>query len=364
MQGRPHTRTPFSERDFYLAEFRGRTLAIAFPQKPALDDASRAVVEEVLRELAANGTPVILVGDDQALIEGLAAGPVVDARGPTWVGGVWRVLQQHPSVGVATPPGEGLAGVCARIATELKLAKLIWLGSEGVLWLSDQRRRSLVDLEAIDLCANQAEAQGIGGKDVAELLREIKKMLAGGVASVSACLPIGLADELFTYAGSGTFYSPAGHTEVRSLALDEFDAAENLIMRGVEEGYLLERSGFELERVLTHGFGAFVEGRYLAGIAALLPHVDSEAGEISSLYALTRFLGEGVGGQLVEFAARRASAAGMQYVFACTTSERVEAFFLRAGFRLVARDEIPESKWSDYSQDRLDAVRCLKRDLT
>ena len=160
MQGRPHTRTPFSERDFYLAEFRGRTLAIAFPQKPALDDASRAVVEEVLRELAANGTPVILVGDDQALIEGLAAGPVVDARGPTWVGGVWRVLQQHPSVGVATPPGEGLAGVCARIATELKLAKLIWLGSEGVLWLSDQRRRSLVDLEAIDLCANQAEAQG------------------------------------------------------------------------------------------------------------------------------------------------------------------------------------------------------------
>ena len=54
----------------------------------------------------------------------------------------------------------------------------------------------------------------------------------------------------------------------------------------------------------------------------------------------------------------------MQYVFACTTSERVEAFFLRAGFRLVARDEIPESKWNDYSQDRLDAVRCLKRDLT
>ena len=53
----------------------------------------------------------------------------------------------------------------------------------------------------------------------------------------------------------------------------------------------------------------------------------------------------------------------MQSVFACTTSERVEAFFLRMGFRLVPREEIPASTWSDYGRDRLETVSCTKRDL-
>jgi N-acetylglutamate synthase-like GNAT family acetyltransferase len=176
-------------------------------------------------------------------------------------------------------------------------------------------------------------------------------------------LPGELANELFTYAGSGTLYSRDGYTRVRFLALDDFDAAEHLIMRGVEEGFLLDRSDRDLESALTNGFGAFVEGKYLAGIAALVPHPKARAGEVASLYALTRFVGEGIGAHLLRFALRTAAERGYGYVFACTTSERVVAFFSRMGFKEVSRDQLPDSKWLDYNSDRLEQLRCLRHDV-
>ena len=100
-------------------------------------------------------------------------------------------------------------------------------------------------------------------------------------------------------------------------------AADDLIKRGVSEGFLLNRSEAAVDAVLAHGFGAFVEDRHLAGIGALLPGGDGVSGEIASLYALTRFLGEGVGVSLVQWGVAEARRLGLAYVFACTTSDRV-----------------------------------------
>lgn len=365
MNPSPRSRHPFSERDFYLAEFRGRTLALALSQEPVIEGEDRQVVETVLADLAANETGLILLAEDAELVSELSGAPALEASGPNWVGAVWRQLRSHSSVGLLGAPGESLPALCSRVSLELQLAKLVWLGSRGVLWMPGGRRRSLVDLAGLELQKSEAEraGEGKGSGAVAALLHEIQIMISGGVPSVSACLPGALDDELFTYAGSGTFYSAEGYTEVRRLALDEFAAAENLIQHGVEEGYLLSRSEQEVEASLTNGFGAFIEGRHLAGICALLPYPEDRAGELASLYALTRFLGEGVGAHLLRHAVECAEAAGLEYVFACTTSERVEAFFLRSGFRPATRDELPKSKWEHYGADRLEEVRCLRRDL-
>ena len=370
MESNSQIPVPFSERDFYLAEFRGRTLAIALPEEPAVAGEDRLVVEQVLADLAANDTRVILLGADTRLLSEFSGTAALETLGSDWVGTAWRQLQKHPSIGLVGSPGESLPALCSRVTLELKLAKLVWLGSRGVLWLPEGRRRSLVDLaDLAELCApalgsgeGTGAAAAAGDLDV-ELLREIEKMISGGLASVSACLPGALADELFTYVGSGTFYSPEGYTEVRALALDEYDAAENLIQRGIEEDYLLFRSDREVELALTNGFGAFVEGRYLAGICALLPYPEDRAGEIASLYALTRFLGEGVGAHLLRFAVSRAKDQGMKYVFACTTSPRVVDFFRRAGFCTASHAELPDAKWNAYNPDRLGEIRCLRLDL-
>jgi hypothetical protein len=61
----------------------------------------------------------------------------------------------------------------------------------------------------------------------------------------------GLADELFTYGGSGTIFTRERYVVVRRLCLDDYDAADDLIARGVAEGFLAPRSPDEIERVWT-----------------------------------------------------------------------------------------------------------------
>ena len=188
-------------------------------------------------------------------------------------------------------------------------------------------------------------------------------MVRSGVPAVNLCAFDAVADDLFTFEGSGTFFARDRYLDVHRLALDEFDTAHDLVRRGVAEGYLVEREPSELDRVLANAFGVFVEGRYLAGLGALLPAASATAGEICSLYTLTRFLGEGVGGHLVSFALECAAESGFEYVFACTTSERVEAFFARHGFRTVSPDEIPKEKWDGYPPERRPRVICVRRDV-
>ena len=146
--------------------------------------------------------------------------------------------------------------------------------------------------------------------------------------------------------------------------MDDFDAAHDLLRRGVEEGYLAPRGEEEVDALLAAGFGAFVEGRDLAGIGALLPSLDGQGAEIAGLYTLTRFLGEGVGFSLVAHALAEAEQRALTYIFACTISDRVGAFFERNGFRAVTPDELPAEKWRDYDPERRDRLRCYRRELT
>ena len=151
--------------------------------------------------------------------------------------------------------------------------------------------------------------------------------------------------------------------QVRDLGLDDFDAAQDLVRRGAAEGYLAPRSaggrrrdpGRRLRRLRRDA----PPGRHLRAA----PEPRRHAAELASLYALTRFLGEGVGGHLVAFALERARELGKRYVFACTTQERIAAFFVRYGFREVAHDEVPASKWADYDAERKARVRCFRFDL-
>jgi amino-acid N-acetyltransferase len=345
----------FSERDFYLAEFRGRTLAFALP---SAEPEEVPLLESVLSELEANRTRVLVLSANRSLLEKIAGDRVLDVLDPRWIGRLWRAIRNDVRVGIAVGPEEVLASACRRVVLRLRLAKLVWIDPAGPLRDARGERISLLDGAGI--------ATALGGdvpRDRRALLEEIRTMLGAGLPAVNLCSLGGLDADLFTFEGSGTFFARERDLDVRRLSLDEFDAADRLIRRGVEEGYLVERSPEQLEEILANAFGVFVEGRYLAGVGALLPHPGSSCGEIGSLYTLTRFVGEGVGGHLVSFALECAAEMGFAYVFACTTSERVQVFFERQGFRVVGADDIPAEKWRGYPPDRRARVRCLRRDL-
>lgn len=350
---RPQPVEPFSEKGFYLDEFHGRTLGIAVS---ASDLRAPAPLLGVLAELAANDTRAVLISTDPALLRrlsGSAPVPADDARLPARV---WRAFDAGPWAGVVVREMEGFAAAALGVAVRLGLSKIVWIDPQGGLLRDDGTRDSFVELDELRRLVRAVESSERIG-----LLREIERALDAGVAAVNLSTLEGLADELFTYAGSGTLFSRKRYVEVRPLGLDDYDPANDLIARGVAEGYLAPRSPEDVEAVLVNGFGAFVEGVHLAGIGALL--AQGSGGEIASLYTLTRYLGGGIGGHLIRFAVERAAQAGMRFVFACTTSERVVAFFASNGFRAVGPDEIPEAKWDGYDPDRRERLRCLRLDL-
>jgi len=348
----------FSERDFYLQEFRGRTLGIACPS-PLLRDPSG--LGGVVGTLTRNGTRVLLISSRRAALEPLVGERIVPASDPALETALWRRLRQSSRAGLLVGGREPFARRLRELTLRLGLVKLVWIDPGG--GFTDRRGARLSFVHVDELRELLAAPRRLSPRRRA-LLGEIDAMLSGGVPAVNVCDVAGVEQELLTYAGSGTLFTRRRYVVVRELGLDDFDAADDLISRGVAEGFLAPRPARAVDQVLAHGFGAFVEGTHLAGIGALLPFPDApDAGEIASLYTLTRFLGEGVGQHLVHFALRRARAEKLRVVFALTTEPRVAAFFARLGFEPAAAEDLPASRWRGYDRSRRRRLHCYRRNL-
>ncbi len=359
---------PFSEREFYLAEFRRRTIGIAWP---AGEEPNPSPFQEVVDELVANGARVVILTPRPAVFDDANAAPPIDFSDSNFTPRLWRQLQDKGRAGLRVS-SESFEEQCSQAAQLLGLAKVVWIQSTPpVERVTGEGRVSVVDLAHLQTLLD--DPRGVKRAESGELalrvvpgrealLHAIRDMIDGGVPSVNLCAAEQLAEELFTYAGAGMFFTRDRYAEIRPLGLDDYDPASDLIARGEADGYLVPRDAEARDAVLVHALGVFIEGRYLAGIGAVLPHPGENAGEIASLFALTRYVGEGVGTQIVQFAIERARRDGLSYLFSCTTSDRVEAFFLRQGFRRVSPDDVPKAKWEAYDPERRARVRCLRFD--
>src|SRR5262249_19723128 len=223
-------------------------------------------------------------------------------------------------------------------------------------------RLSFVNENVLETVLQQGQAEWSGLGDRRGLLVEVRAALESGVEQVNLCPPDGVAEELFTYAGSGTLFTEGDYTRVGRLALDELEQAERLLERGHREGVLKVRSPDEMAQVLGAGFGVTVCGRHLAGVAGLLttPYAAERAGEIVGLYTITRFKGEGLGDRLIGRIVEEAGVMGLDYVFACTVDEHAQQFFERQGFVRVEQDAIPPRKWVGYDPRRRQRVAVFR----
>ncbi len=343
----------YSERRFYQQEFSGRTLGFALAEPGAADP---ALLAPALDALAEGGARSLVFAGERAPLEKAGLESLLDAGAERLEGEVWRRLRERGRVGVAVGTRTVFASACRHLAVRLGLGKLVWIDAGQGLRRESGERVSFLDLE--DLRRLLGREGALAADPRAALWRQVEALLEAGVAAVNVCDLAGVEDELFTYAGSGTLFTRERYVSVRRLGVDDYDAAHDLLRRGMEEGYLAPRTPDQIDEVLASGFGAFVEGHHLAGIGTLLARPGGRIGEIASLYTITRFLGEGVGGHLVAFAVERARALDLASVFACTTSERVGSFFERQGFRQVPPERIPAEKWRSYDPERRPRVRC------
>ncbi len=358
----------FSERGFFLAEFRETTLVVAVaPGEPA--DAVGAL-ERVVGELRADAARVLVVAtaDDAATtLAGLVSslGPPVVLAGDTVTLGdlaaVWTALRDRRGV-VLTTGGRrwaDVASTAAALAARLGVLKLVLADPAGGF---GEPPASFVD-------ATELAAPDIAGADPARsaTLASVMAALEGGVTSVNVCRLAQVEAELFTYDGAGTLVTGESYLKVGPLRVDDFPAVERLLERGVREGFLRPRSPDAITRLLLTGYGARIASSgHLAGVVALEhERYQSEGlGEVVGLYTINRFTGEGVGTQLLDALVADARARGLRGVFACTTSDRAATFFERSGFTEVSHDRVPTAKWKDYDPARKAAVRILLRSFT
>jgi len=348
----------YSERDFYLQEFRGRTLGVACPAGRLRDP---SLLASVVQTLARNETRVVVISSRRSALQSVVGGRILPAATPRLETAVWRAQRESAGLGLLLGGRRPFATQCRELALRLGFFKLVWIHPQGGL-RSPRGGERLSFVHQDELRHLLALGRRVGRERLA-LLREVDRLLSGGLPAVNVCTLEGLAEELFTYSGSGTLFTRKRYIAVRDLGLDDFDAAYDLIDRGVRDGTLAPRPPAEIDRVLASGFGAFVEGSHLAGIGALLPYPEARAGEIASLYTLGRFLGEGVGQQLVRYALRQARGLRLRWVFACTTQPRVGAFFEHQGFEAVDADELPARKWRGYDRRRRRRVLCYRREI-
>ncbi len=368
----------FTEKEFYLEEFRGRTLLCAVYHEG--DQGDLRTLGAVTQELARNGTRVLVVAagkgvTDPGLCAVLTTSADADGIAPCGVtlppgeltlpflADLWGTLRSNMLV-VAHCDAGSVAALVERarvLADRLRACKLIVLDPVGGICHPETGR--LLSFANATVLGQLLADERIA--DRRALLEAIARTLADGVEAVNVCTVDGAARELFTYEGAGTLCTREEYCRVARLGVDDFHEVEKLLERGQREGYLKARSRAEIAEILFEGFGATVGDRHLAGVCALrtAPYATHRVGEIVGLYTLTRFKGEGVGITLVESMTAEARKRKFAYLFACTTQARVGEFFGRQGFRRVAATDVPAEKWHAYDSARQRAVQVYRLDL-
>jgi N-acetylglutamate synthase-like GNAT family acetyltransferase len=373
-------RAEFTEKTFYLEEFYGKSLLFALIPPAGESAPDLHSLLRTLRELRRNHVRCIVIVSHQAMAKILArmgrmapagAPPVFDpARGlrsrpyppDAAVAAIWRELRAGSIVvaGVAAKDPADLTIFAQELASRLRVFKLILLDRQGGLTERDGQRLSFLELRRIPRMLRRERSALRRG-----ILRAAARALGDGVGSVNLASPRGVYEELLSFVGTGTLMTERQYGSVRPISIDDFEEVEALIERGQSEGVLLSRSPQELAALLPSCFGYRVGDEHLAGVCSLLtePYRRERAGEITALYTLTRFVGEGVAAELVKEVLNEARSRGLRYAFACTSEERAGRFFARLKFRRITPAEVPAAKWRGYDRGRRERLNIFRFEL-
>jgi len=370
----------FVEKAFYLEEFYGKSLMFALvpPVGQRVSDLDSLVM--TLRELRRNQTRMIVVVSPTALPKLMRRlGRLAPKEPPpvfnpshglrsrpyppdSTVAEIWERLRAGSIVVVSMSrdDADDLTVFARELASRLRVFKLLFLDRNDGLTDRNGERLPFVEEKRIPRILRT-----IRSKARRAIVRAADLALKDGVGSVNVVAPRDVYEELFSFIGAGTLFTEMQYGWVRPVSIDDFEEVEALIERGQDEGFLLYRNAEQIADILPSCFGYRIGDEHLAGICSLLtePYRAERVGEITAMYTLTRFQGEGVAGELVKEVLEEARARRLKYVFACTSEERAARFFSRLKFRRVTAKDVPRSKWRGYDRGRIGRLSIFRLNL-
>lgn len=322
--------------------------------------AANRVTHEVLEGLSANdlrgACPNALVAHPAGILGGVDhqfTGRVerVDA-------GLLQTLMERDIVPVVPPIGMDGSGrsyrlnsdaVAVEVAKTLSAVKLVYLSTEGGV----RGPRGVIRQMTVE------EADTFLKKSRSDLSRGVVTKLThavragqGGVERVHLIdgrEQEGLLGEVFSNEGIGTLVYTNEYQAIRVAQKKDVRAVFGLIQRGMKADELVKRTRADLERQIGDYF-VFEVDRNPVGCAALHMYPEANKAELASVYVDPRYENQGIGKKLIQYAEGAARSRGVGVLF-CLSTQAINFFVQRGGFKLGTPDDLPPPRREAYEKN-------------
>ncbi len=245
--------------------------------------------------------------------------------------------------------------VAVEVARALQAVKLIYItNAEGVFVRrggpsapAELLRQLTVD-EADTLL--RKHRQDIASTTISKLVSAVRAARNGvpRVHIIDGRVEEGLLAEVFSNEGIGTLVHTNEYQAIRPARRKDVRAILELIQSGVENEELVQRSVADIERQVDDFFVFEVDGSP-GGCAALHIYPDENKGELACVCVSPKYENQGIGGRLMQFIEAQARAAGLGELF-CLSTQAVNYFVQKGGFRLGTPDDLPPLRRERYER--------------
>jgi len=239
--------------------------------------------------------------------------------------------------------------VAVEVAKTLNAVKLVFLSTEGgVRGPRGIIRQMTVEEAGLFLQKHRADLTTEGSTKLHHAVRAGKEGVER-IHIIDGREQEGLLGEVFSNEGIGTLIYTNEYQAIRMAQKKDVRAVYTLIQHGIKADELVKRTRVEIERNISEYF-VFEVDRNPIACGALHMYPDENKAELASVYVDPRYENQGIGGKLIQYAEQLARSRGVAVLF-CLSTQAINYFIQRGGFKLGTPDDLPPTRREVYEKN-------------
>jgi amino-acid N-acetyltransferase len=238
--------------------------------------------------------------------------------------------------------------VAVEVARALHAVKLVYLSTKSGIHVSGELLRQLTIEEAESMLKRHRTELAPG--DISKLEHAVRAARGGvpRVHIIDGRVEEGLLAEVFSNEGIGTLIHANLYQSIRKGQKKDARAIFALIQSGIENDELLRRTRTDVEREIED-FYVFEVDRNPVGCVALHFYPEQGKAEMACVCVDGKYENQGIGAKLMQYAETQARAGSIQQLF-CLSTQAINYFVQKGGFRLGTPDDLPRDRRDRYER--------------
>jgi amino-acid N-acetyltransferase len=238
--------------------------------------------------------------------------------------------------------------VAVEVARALHAVKLIYLAEQPGIDCGGELLRQLTIEEAEVVLKKRREE--LSHESVSKLQHAVRAARGGvpRVHLIDGRVEEGLLAEVFSNEGIGTLVHANEYQAIRRAHKKDARSIYALLQAGMENDELLPRTRAEIERQMED-FYVFEVDRNPAACIALHFYPEERKAEMACVCVDPKYENQGIGAKLMQYLETQARASDMTKLF-CLSTQAVNYFVQKGGFRLGVPDDLPPSRRERYDR--------------